>query len=392
MSRTIASGENLAVRHERIDDSPPCGQLGICLTEDLTGNGRPDVIVGGLGKRISVSLLGKTVKPRKIDGFNRLYSALEQNLFWYENPGWERHRLAPERDLHLCVGGDTGDITGEGLVDLVVGQGYGRGDVYWYEQPANPREPWTQHLVTDAFEKYHDIAVADVDDDGDVEVVGISQDAGVVFYFDVPDEPRDGPWSREHLTVVDRDLSVEGLAVTDVDGDGRTELLAGTNVYHPPERPSDEWRREDVATGWDYTRLAAADLDGDGDREIVYAEGDSPTYGTHPARVAWFDPPDWEPHVLRDDLFCPHSLAVGDVTGNGWPDVYVGEMGLGENDDPKQLLFENQGGGRFRERVLVRGIPTHEARLVDVDGNGVPDIVGKSYAPDIHVDVWHTDR
>lgn len=392
MSRTIPNSEEITVRHERIDDSPPCGQLGICLTEDLTGNGRPDVIVGGLGRRPSVSAFGKTIKPRKIGPVNELYATLEQNLFWYENPGWERHRLAAESDLHLCVGGDTGDITGDGLVDLVVGQAHGRDEVYWYEQPANPRDTWTQHLVTDAFEKYHDLAVADVDDDGEPEVVGVSQGSEVVFYYDVPENPRDGPWSAEHLTVVDRNCSVEGLAVTDVDGDGRTELLAGTSVYHPPRRPSDEWRREDVATGWDYTRVAVADLDGDGDREILYAEGDSPTYGTHPGRVAWFDPPDWEPHFLREDLFCPHSLAVGDVTGNGWPDVFVGEMGLEENDDPVQLLFENRGGGRFDERTLVRGVPTHEAKLVDVDGDGTLDVVSKSFAPDTHVDVWYIDR
>ena len=35
--------------HEVIDGSPPCGRLGICQPTDLTGNGRPDLIVGGMG-------------------------------------------------------------------------------------------------------------------------------------------------------------------------------------------------------------------------------------------------------------------------------------------------------------------------------------------------------
>jgi len=36
-------------KHERVDDRPPCAKLGFCLTADLTGNERDDVIVGGSG-------------------------------------------------------------------------------------------------------------------------------------------------------------------------------------------------------------------------------------------------------------------------------------------------------------------------------------------------------
>lgn len=37
------TGASPRFRHEVIDADPPCGKLGFCLTEDLTGNGRPDV-------------------------------------------------------------------------------------------------------------------------------------------------------------------------------------------------------------------------------------------------------------------------------------------------------------------------------------------------------------
>jgi NAD(P)-dependent dehydrogenase (short-subunit alcohol dehydrogenase family) len=138
-------------------------------------------------------------------------------------------------------------------------------------------------------------------------------------------------------------------------------------------------------------RVAVADLDGDGDLEVVFSEGDSPTYGSHPGRVAWFDPPDWEPTFLREDLFCPHSLQVADFSGNGWPDIYVAEMGLGTNDASQHILFLNQGEGEFEERVIATGVETHEAKAADLTGTGVPDIVGKSYTPDHHVDVWHNE-
>ncbi|WP_324663160.1 FG-GAP repeat domain-containing protein [Haloarcula sediminis] len=374
--------------HERIDDHPPCSKLNSLQTTDLTGNGSPDVIVVGMGGEPTVPIAGTAVQLPMAGPASRLALRFETNVFWYENPGWERHALATEFNLHPGVGSDLADISGNGRLDFVVGQGFGKSDLYWYEQPADPREPWRQHHITDAFEKYHDLLVADVDDDGEPELVGLSQDAESVFYYDVPADPFREPWPVANCHVLDDDRRCEGLAAADVDGDGRTEIVAGTNVYH---RHEDGWARDDICTGWDDTRVAVADLDGDGEPEIVLSEGDSPTFGTHPGRLAWVDYPDGEPEILRDGLFNPHSLQTADVTGNGYPDIYVGEMSLGEAEAPEQLLFENHGDGRFTEHVVERGVPTHEAKLADMTGDGGLDIVGKSYGPDHHVDVWYRD-
>lgn len=380
-------------RHEVIDPDPPCAKLGFCLTADLTGNGRKDVIVGGWGKGFPGRRFVKMAERRNVPTFRWLRSmagVAETNLFWYENPGFERHEVAVAP--YLDVGAAVGDLTGDGRPNVVAGQGLGHNDVYWFEIPADPRERWTRHLVTDEFEKYHDLAVADIDGDDDPEVVGISQESETIFYYDVPPDPRQSPWPDDHLHVVDEGREVEGIEVVDVDGDGRTELIAGTSVYRPNPSLASGWEREAIASGWDKTRVAVADLDGDDELEIVFAEGDSPEYGSHPGRVAWFDRPDWEPTFLKEDLFCPHSLQVADFSGNGWPDVYVAEMGLGKNETPRHLLFLNRGDGDFEERTIATGVETHEAKAVDLTGNGRPDIVGKSYGPDHHVDVWYNQE
>ncbi|EMA65508.1 FG-GAP repeat domain-containing protein [Halorubrum kocurii] len=455
--------------HQTIDDSPPCGRLFVCEPVDLVGDGLPDLIVGGMGAE-DLPVLG----DRSVPLVGRLFRRLENNLFWYENPGrgnhdgdaaWTRHTISSASDLH-ALGATLGDVNGNGRLDLIVGQGFGGSDVYWFEQPADPRETWTQHLIADDFSKYHDLAFGDVDNDGEPEVVGASQESETVFYYDVPDDPARSPWPSDCLTVVSRNTNVEGLAIADLDGDGDNELVAGTAVYrqvdgdaaagagvgdparddameadgsgrangqhavaggdagggasvsgsesaapsgpasgdasgpasgdasdHASEGASDVsagWTREHVVTGWDWTRVAVGDVDDDGEPELVFAEGDSPLLGEHMGRVGWFDPPDWDAHVLHDDLYCPHTVQLADFDGTGSLDIYVAEMGAGENDETAQhVLFRNQGGGEFRETVVESGVPTHEAKAVDVTGNGRPDLLGKSWEPHAHVDVWY---
>ena len=396
-------------RHEVVDSKPPCGRLGICQPTDLTGNGRPDVIVGGLGSE-TLPLIGMDALPL----IGRLFRKLETSIFWYENPGWERHALWPDAELYV-FGNTLGDVTGNGRLDLLVGQGIGSRDIYWLEQPADPRESWRCRLVDDSFDKYHDLAFGDIDGDGRPELVGASQESEVVFYYDVPEDPTQSPWPSSTRHVIAAETDVTGLELVDIDGDGRMEVLAGTNIYRyhdeserghqveasqTPQAPTQpdggtqtepEWVCEELLEDWEMTRIATGDIDGDGDMEVVFSEGDLPHMGDHPGRVGWVDPPNWDLHVLRNDLYCPHSLQLADFDGNGHPDIYVAEMGLGENEDPLHLVFRNRGDGTFSEHVIDTDVETHEAKAVDLTGNGRVDIVGKNYEPDTHVDVWYNE-
>lgn len=355
-------------RHERIDDDPPCSRQMICVPVDLTGNGHSDVIVGG--------------------------NEDEPRIYWYENPGWERHDIVA--GTPICPGATIGDLTGNGRPDLIVGGPWGHHDIYWFEQPEDPRNTWTEHGICDDYHKYHDQAFTDINDDNDPEVVLLSQNSEVVCYYEVPDDPRGGGWPRENRRFVAVGVGdTEGIATADTDGDGQTELVVGRRIFH---REGTTWTAERIAPDWEdeRVRVLADDLDGDGSPELVVAECELPSLGArhgihHRARVAICDRPDWDSTVLRDDLHCPHTLQIADFDSDGHPDIYVAESDYGGFETPRHFVFRNRGDGTFEEHLVHRGIPTHQAKAVDLTGDGQPDVVGKNDTDDPHVDIWYND-
>lgn len=369
--------------HVQIDDSPPCGRLGFCCTPDLTGNGRPDIVIGGMGREGVVTVAGKRLVLSRMPVVKDLLRRRESNVIWYENPGWERHEVVSHPDL--SVGATVADIDGDGSPELIVGENNGS-SLYWFDPPADPRNPWKQHRITDAFEKYHDTAVGDVDGDGDEELVILSQGSRVVCYYDIPDDPRVSPWPRDHRHEIASDLLVEGVAIADIDRNGIPELVAGPNIFR---KNGQGWVREKIDGDWQWTRLIVVDINNDGQDEIILSEGDLPYQGDRNGRVGIVDSQTLEVRILDDDLYCPHTLDCADTTGSGRQDILVAEMGLTENKDPRMFLYRNEGDGSFDRQTIHTGTPTHEAKFTDLTGNGHPDIVGKPYGPSRHVDIWY---
>jgi hypothetical protein len=347
--------------HEVIVRETPGWENDVCLLTDLTGNGLPDIIIGG---------------KYGVD-----------NLCWYEAPHWTCHTIG---EAYLEAGGALVDINRNGRLDLVVGEAWGPQSgkpggghgLYWFEQPADPRQRWRQHVIEDGFHKYHDQVVGDVDGDGQPEILIASQIAGIVAYYDIPHDLRVVRWPYSARHIVADDISVEGLAIGDVDGDGVNEIIAGTCILSPPTDSAYRWSRRELAD-FDRPAVALGDLNGDGVLDLVAAEGE-----LNEGCLAWFDLHGGHRHMLAEDLFHPHSLGLADFTGNGALDIFVGEMGLGIHESARLIIYVNSGRGHFVPVTISEGYATHNAQVADMNGNGRPDIVGKPYKPGRTVDIW----
>jgi hypothetical protein len=294
----------------------------------------------------------------------------EKTLHWFDREpsgSWTEHLMDGEAPP-LGVGGAFADLTGDGRLDFIAGTDDRSNFVYWWEQPADTRVPWTRRI---AFElpanRTHDALVADIN--GMPELYIWNQGAETLFHVPLPEDPFETPWPdvREVVTGVDE----QGLAVGDVDGDGSPELVAGTSWY---KLDGDTWTRHVFTDEYRAPRLAVADFDGDGRAEIALCESDGSGRGETYGRLAHFRPgrdptARWTAKVLCDDLLDPHTLQVGDFDGDGLPDIYVADMGLGdwtEPHPPTHRLFLNRDG-RWDEERFGSGLGAHEAQVLKLD-------------------------
>lgn len=324
-------------------------------------------------------------------------------MAWFENSGksmpWKKHHIA---DIsHQECGGCTIDLTGNGLADIINGSDWKNDEMSWWENSGDDSE-WKRHIIAKtARGQQHDTLLADIKNDGRKYLIFTNQGkASAIYCVPIPDDPYQSPWPDLEIIADGKTLPNphqesgvqpdEGLAVGDIDGDGKLELVSGVSWY---KWMDGRWichcfTEENYITN----KIVIADIDQDGKNEILLSEGDAWIYGkTEGGKLAWFKPREedyeglWTEHIIETGLLDAHSLAVADLCGNGNLDIFVGEIGAcrGSSDDyvvrpPRLMVYENDGNGHFSTRYIIdEGTGIHEAVLTDLTGDGTLDIAGK---------------
>jgi hypothetical protein len=134
---------------------------------------------------------GEGLKLADIDGDND--DDVVINSFWLENTGdilngpWTAYQYAKAYGKQ-SVFVNTGDVNGDGRIDIVLSPAEKEGEsgnISWFEAPLDAKAiPWTEHIIDENVEAvHHFVGVADMDNDGDSDVVSAEMVQG-----DNPDE------------------------------------------------------------------------------------------------------------------------------------------------------------------------------------------------------------
>jgi hypothetical protein len=258
----------------------------------------------------------------------------------------------------------SGDLTGDGRIDLLLTR---RGGVTLLVGDGSGR--FVRRQGAEAGENPVDVAVGDLDGDGDLDAAVANHETDYVTLL--ANDGRGGlsayPGSPLHLELAPHPHAVE---LRDMDGDGRVDLLVddrrGEAILLLPGRADGsfaaETRRIDVG-GDPYRGLALVDLDGDGWTDVVTPNGSAV------AIVRRTEEGGYEPPRL---LAAPGPFEVGaaDLDGDGRPDLVVaGEPGT-------VRVVRGAGAGPFRDDPWfeLRWSPGAKAVATgDFDGDGFGD-------------------
>jgi hypothetical protein len=328
------------------------------------------------------------------DGHLDLVSADTTNnrLLWFANDGKGRFTryLIADKEAGWLERHAVGDINGDGHPDVVIVKNL-HGQLVWFQNNGKPRNglPWKRHVITTGFMRAYDVALADLNGDGHLDVAASDWRGNGFAWFENSGKPTDGKEWVKHI--IDRNVSeTRTIRTADFNGDGKIDLLgtaSGANLvvwYENPGKPftrSWKWHIIDDRSPRPI-HGHAVDLDGDGDMDVVMALGMAAPAGqkdTH--QVVWYENvgtpgrgTKWKKHVIGE-LEQAFEAVAADLNGDGKLDVVATAWG----PKGKVVWFENPGDPRktpWKMHVLKDKWPNaNQVIVADLNKDRRPDII-----------------
>ncbi|MEA1924972.1 MAG: VCBS repeat-containing protein [Candidatus Altiarchaeota archaeon] len=203
--------------------------------------------------------------------------------------------------------------------------------------------------------------------EGGVDVIvgcSYSTGAGAAGWITALDSKGERLWEKRGFP------RVSSMKVVDLDKDGEDEVLLGVLHYIQCYDAKGN-RRWNIGTGVGniITSIEAADLDGDGLKEIVVG-GDSTVYPNlyvlgNDGKILW---------KIRAGAYEVNDVALGDTNGDGKMEIAVGTVAKhGIYYTPSRVYLYDSRGNRMWEKLIPRGTATIE--LADIEGDGKLEVL-----------------
>ncbi|MEM7309702.1 MAG: VCBS repeat-containing protein [Planctomycetota bacterium] len=287
---------------------------------------------------------------------------------------WRSHWLGSSASSASAT--EMADLDADGDLDLLFSAA-GERRVGWYENLAGDGTLWMERAVAQGLGWVQAARAADFDGDGDLEAIAIAQDTGEVTWHE--NRFGDGLVWETHLVTVAM-LNGQDVYPADVDGDGDVDILACGGAFFPAEGKvawfenqgpgAGAWAEHVITTNLAFAAsVRADDLDGDGDRDVVVgARGDN--------RVTWYDNlagdgQTWAQGVVADGVDAA-GVHLVDVDGDGFPDV------LSASDSDDRIAWHENVNGDASLWV---------SHVIATDAEGAESVFAADVDGDLHVDV-----
>ncbi len=359
---------------------------------DLDGNGRKDLLLGtaeglqlirqtetGFGTpEAAFGPASGVVGDVNGDGVNDIVGLSHLSVAAYVNQG-QGSFLEIEADDHRLLARGSSltliDIDRDGDLDasfIAHDLRHNFSGLGWSANDGNGRFGPFQGLIPlrDPFGgRRSDAVVADVDGDGDLDAVtvderGRSPPRALIWH----EQTSEGEYTAHRVVVPVELHSDSTVDLADADGDGRLELMVGTfrrssaiTVMGFNDDQQNFNQLTEYGMGIDASQLSFADVDLDGDLDVVRASG---------ATLEWFARSPIGPFASNGVAITTsndtiNSFSVNDVDDDGDPDVVV----VSEDFD-LVALHRNNGSGSFSTEEVTRSALNEIREVVAVDFNG----------------------